>query len=301
MRFELDKTLTGEILFYMENQEGEFLIDAVKGQVIDINNNDYEEEMDFNDEQRFFPLPEWSPNDGYRLMEHFTTSLKNPIVRHELNLALNSKKSVFRHFKNAIEQYPEIEKMWFAYKEREMKDEVLSWYNALREEWGLEPIGSEPEDTSSLVLEDFVFRAGNEGDLALQKQSLEKAAALHRECVEESEDKETVAIFEMMNNGGNLPFEINSEFFIIAENASGDFAGFIAAKSDTASHLRIFALEVRPEYRGMGLGKALLAKMLKRADEQKLTVTVDLPVGADYFARALHLEGFRACVQRYVR
>jgi len=289
MRFELDKTLIDVILFYMENQEGEFLIDAVKGQVIDINNNDYEEEIDFNDEQRFFPLPDWNPGDGYRLMEKFTASIKNPLVRHELSLALNSKKSVFRHFKNAIEQYPEIEKMWFAYKEREMKSEVLSWYNALREEWGLEPIGSEPEDTSSLVLEDFVFRAGNENDI-------EKAAALHRECVEESEDKAIIAIYEAMNK-----FEIGSDFFIVAENASGEFAGFIAAKSDSTSHLRIFALEVKPEYRGMGLGKALLAKMLERADELKLTVTIDLPVGADYFARALHLEGFKPCLQRFVR
>jgi len=289
MRFELDNPLTDEILFYMENQNGEFLLDTQKMQIIDINNNDYDEEPDYNDDERFTPLPGWSPSDGFRLMEKFTAGLKNPVLRHELSLALNSKKSVFRHFKNVIEQYPETEKLWFAHKEKEMKREVLAWYNALREEWGLEPVGSEPEDTSSLVLEDFILREAVDADG-------EKASELHKLCIEEKDDEAMLAIYESMN-----PYTFPGDLAFVAESANGDFSGFICAVKDAPSTLRVYAIEVKPEYRGLGLGKALLSKLLEKAGGQKFRVTVDLPSGSEHFARALHLEEFKPCVQRFVR
>jgi len=291
MRFELDKILTDEILFYMENQDGEFFLDTDEGQIIDIN-KDCDEETDL-DGERFISLPEWSSQDGYRLMEHFTASLKNPVARHELTAALNKNKGVFRFFKNTIEQYPEIEKLWFKFKEQEMKNAVLSWYNALREEWGLAPIGGEPEDTSFLVLEDFILREGKAADY-------EKASALHRLCIEEREDKDTSAFFESSD-----PFIFNvifsGEFFFIAETSNGDFSGFICAENDSDSHLRILMLEVKPEYRGLGIGKTLLAKLLEKADEQNFAVTIDLPTGMEHFARSLHLEEFNPCMQRFAR
>ena len=289
MRFELDDALMDDILFYMEDQEGEFLIDTQEGQVIDINNNDYEEEPDYNDDGRFIDLPEWSPREGFRLMEKFTASLKNPVLRHELSLALSRNKGVFRFFKNVIEQYPETEKLWFNYKEREMKRVVSAWYNALREEWGLEPIGSEPEDTSSLVLEDFVLREGKEADY-------EKAAALHQLCVEELKDKDSFSVYESLNQ-----CDFSGDFFIIAETSNGDFSGFIYAVKDNHSRLKIRQLEVKPEYRGLGLGKTLLSKLLEKADEKHFSVIIDLPSGMDFFSRTLLLEEFKPFVQSFAR
>jgi len=252
MHFELDKILMDEILFFMENQDGDFLLDTQKGQIIDLNNNDYNEETDFNDNDRFISLPEWGSQNGFRLMEHFTAILKNPVARHELSLALNNNKGVFRAFKNVIVQYPEIEKMWFKFKDNEMKNEVIIWYNSLRETWGLEPVGSEPEDTSSLVLEDFVLRKGE------------------------------------------------TDFCFIAQTSEGELAGAISANPE-ASALHINNLEVNPEYRGLGLGKTLLSKLLENADEQKLAVTIDLPSEADFFSRSLHLEEFKPCMRRFIR
>ena len=251
MRFELDNLLIDEILFYMENQDGDFLLDTQKGQIVDLNNDD-NEEPDYDDDDRFISLPEWGSQDGFRLMEHFAAGLKSPIARHELSLALNNNKGVFRAFKNVIVQYPEIEKMWFKYKEKEMKNEVISWYNSLRETWGLEPVGSEPEDTSSLVLEDFVIREGE------------------------------------------------ADFCYVAETSEGDQAGIICAAVDN-SILHISNLEVNPEFRGLGLGKTLLSKLLEKADEKKLTVTIDIPVETDFFSRSLHLEEFKPCMQRFIR
>ena len=288
MRFELDETLMDDILFYMENQEGDFVLDTQEGQVVDILNSDYEDEPDFSDEERFISLPEWSSTDGFRLMEHFTAGLKNPIVRHELSVALNRNKGVFRSFKNVIEQYPETEKLWFKFKKQKMKNEVTGWYNSLREEWGLEPIGIEPEDNLSLVLEDFVLRDANVHDT-------ENAAALHKLCIEETDDASCVILKE------TNPFVFPGDHCFIAENANGEFAGFICAANSGSSYIKINQLEIKPEYRGFGLGKALLAKLLEKADKRELIVSIDLPADREYFARALHLEDFKPCVQRFVR
>jgi ribosomal protein S18 acetylase RimI-like enzyme len=220
-------------------------------------------------------------------MEKFTANLKNPIVRHELSAALNSKKKVFRSFKDAIEQYPETGKLWFIFKEKEMKNEVFAWYNSLREEWGLEPLGAEPEDNSSLVLEDFVLREGKDSDL-------ENAAALHKLCIEQKKDEPSFSVYEEMN-----PFVFPGDICFTAESASGEFSGFICAVKNTPSHLQIHLLEVKPEFRGLGLGKALLAKFLEKTQDLKLNITIDLPAGTEYFERSLHLENFKPSVQRF--
>ncbi|MCL2444202.1 MAG: UPF0158 family protein [Treponema sp.] len=253
MRFELDNTLIDDILFHMENQDGEFVLDAQERMVIDINFNEFIEKIDLDDE-RYVSLPEWSSSDGYHLMESFASSLKNPVVRQELSNALNRNKGVFRAFRDVLDQYPEIEKMWYAYKDQKMKNEVISWYNALREEWGLEPIGSEPEDTSSLVLEDFVIKE------------------------------------ELRING----------FVFYAETADEDFAGTIEAYLDDGV-LCIETLEVEDEYRGLGLGKALLTKLIEKADEENYDLEIDLPIESEYFSRSLLLENFKPSMQRFIR
>jgi GNAT superfamily N-acetyltransferase len=87
----------------------------------------------------------------------------------------------------------------------------------------------------------------------------------------------------------------------VAETAGGEFAGYVsAARADT--FLRICALEVQAEYRGLGLGKALLDRLLEQADSEKAPpVIIDLPAGQGHFSRALIREDFTPCVQRYCR
>jgi len=63
--------------------------------------------------------------------------------------------------------------------------------------------------------------------------------------------------------------------------------------------LQITRLEVKPEYRGMGIGKTLLAKLLEKTGGQ--TVTFDLPAGYEYFSRTLHIENFKPVMQKFVR
>jgi ribosomal protein S18 acetylase RimI-like enzyme len=278
MRFELDKILTDEILFYMENQDGEFFLDTASSKIV-------RAETELDDEDRFIPLPGWDSNDGFRLMEKFAVELKNPVVRAELSAALNVKRGVFRSFKNVLEQYPEAEKMWYNFKKQKMRDEVAAWYNAMREEWGLEPVGGEPEDISSIVLEDFIFREGKEGDLP-------EANALHKICIDELKEKGNARVFEAKS-----AFNFSEGIFIASETSGGEFCGYISAEKD-GSYLRVTRLEVGPEYRGMGVGKTLLAKLMEKAAGQG--VVFDLPENCGFFSRALHIENFKPVMRRFV-
>ena len=277
MHFELDKILLDDILFHMENQEGEFLLDSKKGIIIDLINSETPDKTD-QEEGRFIRLPDWKPANGYRLMERFTAGLKNPVLREELSSALNRNRGVFRAFRDALSQYPEFKKQWFSFKEQQMKNEAIIWYNSLREEWGLEPIGLEPEDNMAVVLEDFVISeqlTGNNEELTVNKEQL-------------AESNRTFGS------------EQRTKIIFTAETAGGEHAGKIHA-SLSNSILCIDSLEVKPEYRGMGIGKTLLAKMLEKADAQGMDVQIDLPVESEFFARSLLLEEFKPVMQRYVR
>jgi ribosomal protein S18 acetylase RimI-like enzyme len=284
MRFDLDKILTDEIIFYMENQDGDFLLDTKEVKIINVDN--FDDEPDFSDEDRHVCLPEWDSNDGFRLMEKFAAELKNPVIRHELSAALNTKRGVFRSFKNVLEQYPETEKMWYKFKDRKMREEVIEWYNGLREEWGLEPVGAEPEDISALILEDFIFREGKESD------SFE-VSALHKLCVEELKEKAKTCVTD-----AKAPSDLSCDVFLAAETASGEFCGYACAFNED-EYLQITRLEVKPEYRGMGIGKTLLSKLLERAEGKG--VIFDLPAGFEYFSHNLHIENFKPVMQRFLK
>jgi ribosomal protein S18 acetylase RimI-like enzyme len=280
MKFELDKVLADSILFHMENQDGIFLLDTQNVKIIAL--DDYEGEGDEPDDERFVYLPKWESKDGFILMEKFAVGLKNPVVRQELSAALNEKKGVFRSFKNVLDQYPETAKQWLQFKEKKMQEAVALWYNALRAQWGLQPVGSEPESDTSLVLEDFVFRGAGGHDA-------DAAAALHKACGNSE-------ILKQMN-----PFAFPGDFCIVAEGAQNEFCGYICAVKDNEDHLRIRQLEVKEHYRGLGLAKALLEKLLAKTEKQFKYITIDLPIESEYFSRALHLENFKPCVQRYIR
>jgi GNAT superfamily N-acetyltransferase len=283
MQFELSSALIDEILFFMEDQDGEFLVDTQEGVIISADDKEFDGDAD----DRYIVLPEWDSSEGFRMMEHFTATLHNALVREELSAALDRGRGVFRAFKNTLSQYPETEKLWFAYKEREMKREVIAWYNGLRESWGLQLIGEEPEDIAGLALEDFSFREGAAWDR-------HKAEKLHQSCIGEYGGA------EMLNGLGGWVFPGDINF--VVETAGGEFAGYISAERISEAQLRICALETEQEYRGLGLGKALISRLLEKADSRNISnVIIDLPAGQEFFSRALLRESFKPCVQRYCR
>jgi GNAT superfamily N-acetyltransferase len=289
MQFELTEALIDDILFSMEDQNGEFRLDTQVGMIVLINENSGNTE---EGEGRYIGLPEWDSASGYQLMEHFTAALRNPVARDEMNTALNRGKGVFRAFKDILSRYPEIEKRWFVYKEREMKRNIIRWYNGLREEWGLEKIGSEPEETEDLILEDFRFRMADPSDT-------QAAESLHQICREEylKYAKENNPAAEVFLE--NIPWSFPGDLALIAETGGGDFAGYAAATGKDPV-LYVFALEVKPEYRGLGVGETLMTRFLEKAREGPYSrVTVDIPSTAEGFSRELLREAFKPYAVRY--
>jgi hypothetical protein len=51
-----------------------------------------------------------------------------------------------------------VEKLWFFYKDRQMKQLVLDWFNGVRESRGLEALKPEIFEGEDLVLSDFTIR-----------------------------------------------------------------------------------------------------------------------------------------------
>jgi len=292
MQFELSSALIDEIKFRMEDQHGDFLLDTHKGKTVKAN------KPDLNDAaavERYIALPKWGPENGFRLMERFTAGLRAVPVRDELTAVLDRGRGVFRAFKDALGRYPETKKLWHAYKENEMRREITAWYNVLRELWGLELIGEEPEDITGLTLEDFRFRKGTSADVVQVEE-------LHKVCLDEYFDTpgEGGGAYGILADMGEWVFPADVSF--IAETGGGDFAGYASAVVSGDTDLRICAVEVRGEYRGLGLGKSLVSHVLEYADARKINrVIVDLPAGQEYFSRVLSRESFRNCVQRYVR
>ncbi|MDR0494421.1 MAG: GNAT family N-acetyltransferase [Treponema sp.] len=291
MQFELNPTLIDEIIFFMEDQGGEFLLDTEEGIVLSTGDEDFDKDNFDAGNDRYISLPDWGPSDGFRLMERFTARLHNALVREELSAALNRGRGVFRAFKDTLTRYPETEKLWHGYKDREMKREVISWYNSLRETWGLELIGEEPEDIASLALEDFRFRQDAAQDGALAQE-------LHLACLDDAGETASAEVFAGM---GEWVFP--GDICFVAETAGGEFAGYISAALNGTT-LRICAVEIQVEYRGLGLGKALIARLLEQADGEKVRhIIIDVPAGTgmEHFSRVLLREGFKSCVQRYRR
>jgi GNAT superfamily N-acetyltransferase len=298
MQFELTEALIEDILFSMEDQEGDFYLDTFKGIVTDGEDSVNEDPDSYEvpglyTEGRYISLPEWDSSSGFRLMERFAAGCKNPLIREELSFALNRGKGVFRAFKDVLTRRPEAEKLWFAYKEREMKHEIIRWYNGLREEWGLEKIGFEPEETGDLVLEDFHFRE-------LTEEDIPRVKALHECCAEEERNwMHENGIFAEAAGEEEAAGGAEGNTGLAAESGNGDFSGYVLAIR-RGSFLCVRALEVKPEYRGMGIGEALLVRLLDKIKNEKVSqVLLDLPAGAEGFSRVLVREGFKPYMTRY--
>jgi len=126
MEFDLTPEITDEIIFAMEDQTGHFLYDSAECRCVSVR-----EESD-EDDDRYFAIPVWDSVSGFRMMDRFAAQLRNPVVREELRSALSAGHGVFRNFKNILRGHPEVERLWYQFKERELRRIVFDWYNSLR-------------------------------------------------------------------------------------------------------------------------------------------------------------------------
>ena len=280
----LTRELADQVIFGMENQDREYLLDCetetvvVAGQI--------EGPID---PERFLELPQWRSVDGYNLMERFVASLRNPLFRERLRQILASGRGVFRQFKDTLHERPEIERLWFSFKEREMRAIVADWFNDLREREGLERlemVGVDAE-TENLIESDFSFRAASQPELA-------KVREFDGEALAEEYDGISAEIVELLcqHERRGLPdVEDEGSRVLVSETQGGEFAAFLWSIVRSSGSVRvdhIIQLYVVPEYRGLGLARQLLTEYLGRAHgEGAQEVIVDLPGNTAEFERKL--------------
>ena len=271
MEFTLNSELVEQIVFAMEDQQNDYRVRRDSGELLredEIERGQTPEEG----EDPFLPIPEWRPVDGFLMMEKFVARLRNPLLRDQLKEALASGRGVFRKFKDILKTSPEVERIWFVFKERELRKIVWRWYNDNRELAGLERLEEEPEpteDLEDLLASDFaivpVQSRHLEGLRKLDESAFtarfpeadpERVADLYRESRPDLPDPAS---------GGSLAFA--------AETPEEDFAGFIWAVEQTdpliaGRILRVQQLAVAQRYQGVGLGSMLLRRLIAEARDR---------------------------------
>ena len=280
--------LINEIVFSMEDQNEFYLLDSSVPVLLK-----KEEVPDF-DSDRYYILPVWDSISGFKLMEQFVTVLKNTLVADKLRSTLLAGKGVFRNFKNVLKDYPEVEKQWFSFKEQKMKQVILSWYNELRDFWGLEQMGIEPEENSELVLDDFVFRSLRDSDINTLHSSVESAYG----DINTGYDRESGAVLSLLWEKQREFEDDKKSIILVCESVSEDFAGFAAASyfddgTDLQHAVLMTSFLILPQFRGLGLGKELLKRILQELKQQqvKKVFFTDLLM-PEFFYSVLLREGF---------
>ncbi|MBO5607138.1 MAG: GNAT family N-acetyltransferase [Treponema sp.] len=269
MSFELTDSVVSDIIFSMEDQGSFWFLDGRDCSVVseEMLHEICREEPE-TDEESFFPLPAWTSDDGYELMEEFTNNLHAPGARADLHRALTGGRGVFRNFKNVLKSYPEVERKWYSFKEQRMRERVVSWYNGLRESWGLEHLESlesdEVQDTDELVLDDFQF---SDYDFKMDSKDIERGL----EGVEEeigqlfSKQDDLGHAVSFLQRQRSRVWKPEEKSGIVCRTLSGDFTGCLLVSycpPETKKTAVVTDFFVNQNYRGLGIGKALLSNCM---------------------------------------
>ena len=294
MEWKFDKEHRDQIIYCMENQDRTFLLDLRTGNVVSESKIDGSLIGD-----RYHRLPLWRSLEGFQLMERFVTTIRNPIFREELRQAISTGSGVFRNFKGVLKKRKELEKLWFAFKEREMTAVVYDWFNQLREMEGLEKLTPPSEETEELVSSDFIF-------VEEVEDHLEDLFALDRDVYLESypgRDESRILEYHRMSRAKLPPPDSDDSLVLIAETPGGDFVGFAWAveKDDPPNRgtvIDLIQLAVIQEYQGLGLGQALLKRLLGAASKTDAErVRIHLTGRFLGAAKLFELRGFEVSAQ----
>lgn len=291
MCFNLTESIIDEVIFSMENQDGEYLFDSENQCVVPLDALDFSGQEEPN--ENMYSLPRWSSGDGFEIMQKFAESLRIPNVQAQLLQVLANGRGVFRNFKNVLKQYPHIEKRFHAFKQSKMRSVVVEWYNSLRESWGLEKLNQDFEEYNELTQEDFEFSPYNH-----QKDSdciASEANKIAEEIKAEfnGEQGNAIAHFWLRKFDYYKPADKDG---IICRTLSDEFAGcllFSRCESFAKNVVALTAVFVNQNYRGLGISRELFSRgisYLKRCGIQSFII-VDSVI-PDYLEPLLARCGF---------
>ena len=277
--------LLDQVIFGMENQKEKMILDSETGLVIPLSSLSEEEIRS----DRFYQLPSWEPADGFQLMEGFAGALQNPIYRERLRQILNSGRGVFRGFKNVLKERPDLEKKWFIYKERLMKQRVKEWYSELWGYWDALEAGEEPVETDDLFLEEFSIRTAESED---EKILQEFRGLFFQELYRDYPENLQAVLVKQANWRNRKP-----EFALLSmapdEKVSGVLTGFVE-EAGGEKFLFLDSLYVLPEFRGAGVASGLIERASENISGDDFTsFLVQLPPEGTVLKENLKRKGFR--------
>lgn len=255
MTFELTDELVDSIISALENQEQQFAVDASSGVLVEINDVEV-------DEDSFYMIPSWSSADGFNLMEQFVNSLHSPMARNDLLTVLRSGRGVFRGFKDVLKSYPEVEKKWHYFKNKQLITYVNQWYNSLRETWGLEKLDCEIEETEDLLRDDFTFLPYDHS--CDSEEVLESLDSVAKEYSKELPEEVGLALADLWKSKSEAGFGKNACGFV-CRSYSKEFAGcavFAPCLTNAPNTVLLTSFFVQKKYRGLGIGRELFQQAL---------------------------------------
>lgn len=279
-QFKLTAELIDQIIFAMENQKESFLLDTETLLLTSVSSAE-DSRKDY-----LLPLPDWTPSDGYQLMDSFTGTLKNPVYRERLRDILNSGRGVFRGFKNVLKERSDLESAWFHHKDRVMKRRVRNWYSDLCDYWGIESLGEEPEETDDLFMDEFSMDLCSADD-----RELEQARLLFREEIY----NESPQGLKKVLLDHHYDFSRSADLAVHAISPDGSSCGFISVYLDRADE-KIYAsldcLYVIPDYRGAGIAAGLLDYLIDHCYHNSIeSLLFVLPPEGEVLRRTLERRG----------
>ena len=201
-----------------------------------------------------------------------------------------------------------------------MKAAVYEWYNELRMIWGLEKIGFEDETDPQLLQEDFIFQI--EKHDALNRELLQNFI---RKTEETSDDGDKIISFDdfdekaALEAGRLLGYAsfFNADVCAAAGRQYGtaqNHAAYITAYNENGlcglcsviafpfnESFCIPFLRVLPEYRGLGLGKALLQRACVYSAPLAATLLFADFCTPSHFITELERNGFKRMGLLYVK
>ncbi|MBU0927340.1 MAG: GNAT family N-acetyltransferase [Spirochaetes bacterium] len=300
--FALDDSISDEILFAMENQELDYMVEAETGAVVALNDDALDSAFGSLEEgDDLIAPPEWTSGDGYALMEAFAAGVGDPIAKNGLYAALERGRGVFKAFKKALEPYEALERRWFDYKRAAMAKRVGEWYDQARVARGLERLGPEPDEADDLLSGDFSFRvAGREAwpeCVPLFRRGLDEALSSFPESLVEYE---YTRLEREISEGGREGLVL-----AIAEAMGGALAGIAAARKvfvADGSFGKLAYLYVAPEHRRLGLGRRLAEAARERLERDGIPrFVVDMPFVPSGFGSSMAAFGYEPFGTRYIK
>lgn len=235
-----------QLIFCMEDQANAYCLDLKEGTITE---TVFVEDRKAIEPNRFLELPPWYPSDGFRTMEKFVSTLRNPLYRERLRHVLQSGKGVFRQFKDVLHEQPSLERLWYYYKDKEIRRRIFHWYERHDEAFRLARLGEEaPDDRpDELIREDFTLT----DDAASHVDEIRKIGERLAVQLEQSGHRTDRHVAIQVREAWK---EHADDRHLVALSLSGQFVAFIRYRIYPDEGMAIIrCYGVKAEFQGLGV------------------------------------------------